>query len=241
MTDVNREAFAAAWTERWTRSEGSRDEFRSAGVQEIAFWAWNAALAQARQSVDAETLRLAGVAVAESTGVVPTQDWQEAALKACRGLLSLRPPEKLAHVSFHPQPQRPEDFAHLSPAVAGQSTPDEIWPGFAEFLRGKGFSAEQIEAEFHSNGLVRPPSKKDAPAPPLKDHEIAAAVNQLRDIAIEFHGAQQLRERIAQVVTPLLRRQSAASEAPLTELELSSVQVAAISTPSPLGSGWKPT
>ena len=40
----------------------------------------------------------------------------------------------------------------------------------------------------------------------LKDHEIALVVNELRDIAIRYHGTQQLRERIAQVVVPALRR-----------------------------------
>lgn len=40
----------------------------------------------------------------------------------------------------------------------------------------------------------------------MKDHEKAQLVNQLRDIAIEFHGAQQLRERIAQVVLAALER-----------------------------------
>lgn len=53
------------------------------------------------------------------------------------------------------------------------------------------------------------------PAPPadsvLKDHQIAALVKELRDIAIEFHGAQQLRERIAQVVVPALKAKSAYS------------------------------
>ncbi|HGL6673264.1 TPA: hypothetical protein ACKFNV_004790 [Klebsiella quasipneumoniae] len=34
----------------------------------------------------------------------------------------------------------------------------------------------------------------------MKDHEIRELVNQLRDIAIEYHGTQQLRERIAQAV-----------------------------------------
>lgn len=34
----------------------------------------------------------------------------------------------------------------------------------------------------------------------MKDHEIRELVNQLRDIAIEYHGAQQLRERIARAV-----------------------------------------
>lgn len=39
------------------------------------------------------------------------------------------------------------------------------------------------------------------PAPVvLKDHQIRELVNQLRDIAIEYHGTQQLRERIAQAV-----------------------------------------
>ncbi len=34
----------------------------------------------------------------------------------------------------------------------------------------------------------------------LKDHQIRELVNQLRDIAIEYHGTQQLRERIARVL-----------------------------------------
>ncbi|HFP9198968.1 TPA: hypothetical protein ACHP1R_005011 [Raoultella ornithinolytica] len=34
----------------------------------------------------------------------------------------------------------------------------------------------------------------------MKDHEIRELVNQLRDIAIKYHGAGQLREQIAHVV-----------------------------------------
>lgn len=45
-----------------------------------------------------------------------------------------------------------------------------------------------------------------AAQPALKDHEIAQVVNQLRDIAIQFHGAQQLRDQIARVIVPLLQR-----------------------------------
>lgn len=44
----------------------------------------------------------------------------------------------------------------------------------------------------------------------LKDHEVAAAVNGLRDIALKFHGTQQLRERIARFIVPLLKGQSSA-------------------------------
>jgi hypothetical protein len=40
---------------------------------------------------------------------------------------------------------------------------------------------------------------------PIKDHSITEAVNQLRDIAIEFGESAQLRERIAAVVVPLLQ------------------------------------
>lgn len=45
----------------------------------------------------------------------------------------------------------------------------------------------------------------------LKDHQIAALVNELRDIAVEFHGTQQLRERIARVVVPALKAKTADS------------------------------
>ncbi|WP_240520124.1 hypothetical protein [Enterobacter roggenkampii] len=39
------------------------------------------------------------------------------------------------------------------------------------------------------------------PAPaPMKDHQLRELVNELRDIAVEYHGTQQLRERIARTV-----------------------------------------
>ena len=40
---------------------------------------------------------------------------------------------------------------------------------------------------------------------PVSDGEIANTVNALRDIAMEFYGSQQLRERIAYIVVPLLK------------------------------------
>lgn len=43
--------------------------------------------------------------------------------------------------------------------------------------------------------------------PELKDHQIRELVNELRDIAIEYHGAQQLRERIARAVRNALNPQ----------------------------------
>ena len=49
------------------------------------------------------------------------------------------------------------------------------------------------------------PASQERSGQPLKDHEIAQMVNQLRDIALEFHGAQLLRERIAGVLVPALQ------------------------------------
>ncbi|AUT68561.1 MULTISPECIES: hypothetical protein [Paraburkholderia] len=47
----------------------------------------------------------------------------------------------------------------------------------------------------------------------MKDHEIAALVNKVRDIAVEFHGAQQLRDRIANVLVPVLTPSAPAVDA----------------------------
>lgn len=35
---------------------------------------------------------------------------------------------------------------------------------------------------------------------PMKDHQFRELVNELRDIAVEYHGTQQLRERIARTI-----------------------------------------
>ncbi len=40
----------------------------------------------------------------------------------------------------------------------------------------------------------------------MKDHEIRELVNQLRDVAIKYHGAGQLREQIARVVRSAIRQ-----------------------------------
>lgn len=52
---------------------------------------------------------------------------------------------------------------------------------------------------------------------PFKDHNIAEKVNELRDIAIDFCHTQQLRERIAHSIVPLLKRLQEA-EAKLAEI-----------------------
>ncbi|HFE4608302.1 TPA: DUF551 domain-containing protein [Klebsiella quasipneumoniae subsp. similipneumoniae] len=49
----------------------------------------------------------------------------------------------------------------------------------------------------------------------MKDHEIRELVNQLRDIAIEYHGTQQLQERIARAVRTAML--AAAQQSPGSE------------------------
>lgn len=39
---------------------------------------------------------------------------------------------------------------------------------------------------------------------PMKDHQIRELVNDLRDIAVKYHGTQQLRERIARAVRSVM-------------------------------------
>ncbi|MFC4924755.1 hypothetical protein [Delftia deserti] len=53
-----------------------------------------------------------------------------------------------------------------------------------------------------------------APAAPWKDHQTARLVNDLRDCAIKYHGAGQLRERIAHIVVPLCDQLKGALAAP---------------------------
>jgi hypothetical protein len=50
-----------------------------------------------------------------------------------------------------------------------------------------------------------PPASQEQAQPSMRDGEIAALVNKLRDIAMEFHGQQQLRERIAGLIVPVLK------------------------------------
>lgn len=53
-----------------------------------------------------------------------------------------------------------------------------------------------------------------APAAPWKDHLTARLVNDLRDCAIKYHSAGQLRDRIAHIVAPLCDQLKAAQAEP---------------------------
>lgn len=70
--------------------------------------------------------------------------------------------------------------------------------GFTDGDR-RGMIYEPQYADRLNNPL--PVYRHAQPAPAsMKDHQIRELVNQLRDIAIEYHGTQQLRERIARVL-----------------------------------------
>jgi hypothetical protein len=64
-------------------------------------------------------------------------------------------------------------------------------------------------------------SPAQAPAVPAwKDNDTAKLVNDLRDVAIEFHDSQQLRERIAQIVRPIATLMAQAPAVPADWPEL---------------------
>ena len=53
------------------------------------------------------------------------------------------------------------------------------------------------------------------PAPEsMKDHQIRELVNELRDIAVEYHGTQQLRERIARTIRAAMLQGGENAESP---------------------------
>jgi hypothetical protein len=68
-------------------------------------------------------------------------------------------------------------------------------------------------------GLSEVAARKAAPQPEAapavwKDRDTAKLVNDLRDVAIQYHGSQQLRERIAYLVRPLVAPQPEAAAGP---------------------------
>lgn len=76
-----------------------------------------------------------------------------------------------------------------------------------------GLSTRIIELDIATRERLRPGDllyTHPAPGVPgaLKDHQIAALVNTLRDIARQFHWHDSLRERIANVLVPALKAEA---------------------------------
>lgn len=52
---------------------------------------------------------------------------------------------------------------------------------------------------------IAPIPVQQSPAVAVPEYVIAETINKIRDVAIKYHGAQQLREQIAAVIRPLLK------------------------------------
>lgn len=87
---------------------------------------------------------------------------------------------------------------------------DAYESGIGHGLKGDGkdgsYYADPRFSEAYRVGYKFGEARAKRPAPPIGDHEVAAAVNELRDIAMLYHSAQQLRERLAGVVRPLMQK-----------------------------------
>ncbi|WFF79336.1 hypothetical protein [Delftia tsuruhatensis] len=88
---------------------------------------------------------------------------------------------------------------------------------FSTFVNEFGYEKEDCKQVYEQ--VVLPcfallAAAPQAPAAPWKDHLTARLVNDLRDCAIKYHGAGQLRDRIAHIVAPLCDQLKAAQAAP---------------------------
>ncbi|WP_278536123.1 hypothetical protein [Delftia acidovorans] len=92
-----------------------------------------------------------------------------------------------------------------------KATPDNDLAGHAlDYLKRNGLQESPLRAA---------DTAPQAPAAPWKDHQTARLVNDLRDCAIKYHGAGQLRERIAHIVVPLCDQLKGALAAPAAPAE----------------------
>ncbi|MFC4924618.1 hypothetical protein [Delftia deserti] len=111
----------------------------------------------------------------------------------------------------------PQAPAQETPEARG-ATDDAI---DAIVLRQTGFDGDGYQAmtadelrRIVRSALGELAAAPQAPAAPWKDHQTARLVNDLRDCAIKYHGAGQLRERIAHIVVPLCDQLKGALAAP---------------------------
>lgn len=77
---------------------------------------------------------------------------------------------------------------------------DDMAYAFHRALSDSSLGADEVE-EIKTGLRAAFANVTTQPAPePMKAHQIRELVNDLRDIAVEYHGTQQLRERIARTV-----------------------------------------
>ncbi|WP_447782094.1 hypothetical protein [Enterobacter asburiae] len=96
------------------------------------------------------------------------------------------------------------DLPHGTPLYAATPAPVSLDAGdkLSNFIASQELLGKDFEKVLSENieGLYVP-GNSVPPAPvAMKDHQVRELVNDLRDIAIEYHGTQRLRERIARTV-----------------------------------------
>lgn len=74
-------------------------------------------------------------------------------------------------------------------------------PGSDIIIRGREWMWAKADSGLLPLFAAPPPQAVTAP---MKDHQIRELVNDLRDIAVKYHGTQQLRERIARAVRSVM-------------------------------------
>lgn len=85
-------------------------------------------------------------------------------------------------------------LASLEAEHAGFIVKHKITGKFGSWLHSKAdwFRSDEYEV---LSAYTAPPATVS-----MKDHQIRDLVNELRDISVEYHGTQQLRERIARTI-----------------------------------------
>ncbi|HFT9938362.1 TPA: hypothetical protein ACGTLH_004376, partial [Escherichia coli] len=91
---------------------------------------------------------------------------------------------------------------------------DDMAYAFHHALSDSSLGADEVE-EIKTGLRAAFANVTAKPAPvAMKDHQVRELVNDLRDIAIEYHGTQQLRERIARTVRSAMLK---AGNSPVTQ------------------------
>ncbi|HHB9181549.1 TPA: hypothetical protein ACN69Q_004519 [Klebsiella pneumoniae] len=110
-------------------------------------------------------------------------------------------------VGIQQMPYGTKLYRHVQQPVV-ESEPVALQPELAKVIYhfrdwNEGFPVERFKADYVISWMLAnyPPAPPAQPAPAsMEDHQIRELVNELRDISIECHGTQQLRERIARTV-----------------------------------------